>query len=74
MTTTSRPTKAEDDRWTTTDITDVRPIERPEATTLAEDEVARMAAALRSLTPTTGPVPPTAPPGTFEPWPATCSA
>ena len=34
-----------------TDIADVRPIERPEATALAEREVARMAAALRALSP-----------------------
>lgn len=49
MTTTSQPTKA--DPMAITNITDVRPIERPEATKLAEDEVARMVAALRSLSP-----------------------
>ncbi|MET0903141.1 MAG: maleylpyruvate isomerase family mycothiol-dependent enzyme, partial [Acidimicrobiales bacterium] len=34
---------------TTIDIADMRRVERPEATTLAQDEVARMASALRSL-------------------------
>ncbi|MFL6206027.1 MAG: maleylpyruvate isomerase family mycothiol-dependent enzyme [Acidimicrobiales bacterium] len=34
---------------TITDLAELRPIERPEATTLAQDEVALMAAALRSL-------------------------
>jgi uncharacterized protein (TIGR03083 family) len=38
-----------DSTMTTTDVSTVRPIERPEATTLAATEVARMAAALRSL-------------------------
>ena len=63
-----------DDRPPTIDR-DVRPIERPEATKLAEDEVARMVAALRSLD--AGGLDPTdrlPRSGTCEPWPATCSA
>jgi len=46
-TTPTAVTKA--DPMTTTDIATVPPIERPEATQLAEDEVARMVAALRAL-------------------------
>jgi uncharacterized protein (TIGR03083 family) len=41
----------EDHGMTTTDVAEVHPIERPEAITLAADEVARMVAALRSLDP-----------------------
>ena len=47
MTSTTPATKA--DPMTTNDLGDVRPIERPEATALAEAEVARMVAALRAL-------------------------
>jgi uncharacterized protein (TIGR03083 family) len=45
--TTTPATKA--DPMTTTDMADVLPIERPEATTLAEDEVSRMVTALQAL-------------------------
>jgi len=47
MTSTTPVTKA--DPMTTTAMAAVPPIQRPEATTLAQDEVARMVAALRAL-------------------------
>jgi len=49
MTSTTPTNITEVSPMTTIDLTTVRPIERPEATKLAEDEVTRMVAALRAL-------------------------